>query len=225
LEQAKQGAPSGSVCLAEQQTKGRGRLGRSWYSPASSNIYCSVLWRFPAALKDISGLSIAVGVMLVNTLRKYGVQAGLQLKWPNDVLSMGRKLAGILLESNSQSTVVIGIGLNLAIEQAKEKNWIDVTELTGQIPRRNFLVGLLLNELLASLSIYAERGLTIFLTDWQKHDALLNQEIIVMTPEKNITGMMRGINQAGELLLQDETGKMHAFCYGEVSIRNPSRDR
>src|SRR5438445_3968799 len=100
LEKVKQGAPSGWVCLAEQQMHGRGRLGKSWFSPAGANIYCSMLWRFDNPNLDISGLGIAIGVMVVNTLHQYGIQSGLQLKWPNDVLVAGRKLSGILLEKN-----------------------------------------------------------------------------------------------------------------------------
>ena len=218
LAKAKQGAASGTICLAEQQTQGRGRLGRSWYSPHGTNIYCSLLWRFVDITQDLSGLSVAVGIMVLNALRHYGIQSGLQLKWPNDVLGAGRKLAGILLERHEKS-VVIGVGLNLDIAQAKEKNWIDVTELTGRPAERNFLTGLLINEMLQKLPIFAHRGLAPFLPQWQQYDALHNRPVTVITPEKNISGVMRGLNALGELLLEDERGTIQSFCYGEVSVR------
>lgn len=218
LEKARQGAPSGSVCLAEEQTQGRGRLGRSWYSPRGTNIYCSLLWCFKDITQDLSGLGIAVGVMVINALRQYGIQSGLQLKWPNDVLAMNRKLSGILLERVGKYSVVIGVGLNLDVRPAQEKNWIDISELTGRPAQRNFLTGLLLNEMLKQLPQFERQGLTPFLSEWKKHDALLDKNILIVTPEKNIRGVMRGITDAGELLLENETG-LQCFRYGEVSVR------
>ncbi len=219
LEKAKSNAPAGSVCLAEQQTKGRGRLGREWYSPYAVNIYCSILWRFPHLSQDISGLSIAVAVMVANALRKYGISAEIQLKWPNDVWVANRKLAGILLERNDKTGVVIGIGLNLDVQEANEKSWIDVAELTGRPVQRNFLVGLLLNELLEKLPVYATRGISAFLAEWEKADVLRNKVVSVQTPLQIISGTMRGISEQGELLLEDETGVVRRFSYGEVSVR------
>ncbi|MEO8401478.1 MAG: biotin--[acetyl-CoA-carboxylase] ligase [Gammaproteobacteria bacterium] len=219
LEQSKSGAPRGSVCFAEEQTKGRGRLNRAWFSSGGMNIACSMLWRFPDATPDVSGLSIAVGVMVSNVLRKYGVKSGIQLKWPNDVLVDNRKLAGILLERSELSSVVIGIGLNLDVAARDEKNWIDLAEITGQKASRNYIAGLLVNELLEKLPVFEARGLSVFMSDWEKHDALLDKPITVHTPTKQLIGVMRGINERGELLLENESGEMQSFCYGEVSVR------
>ena len=218
IKKIKQNAPSGWICLAEQQTHGRGRLGKSWFSPAGANIYCSMLWRFVDPHLDISGLGIAIGVMVVNALHQYGIQSGLQLKWPNDVLVAGRKLSGILLERSACGAVVIGIGLNIDVKEAEEKNWIDISELMGPSIARNFLVGLLLNEMLKKLPEFERRGLVVFLPEWQKYDALLNKEITIITPGKNIVGVMRGVNSAGELLLENENG-VQCFRYGEVSVQ------
>jgi BirA family biotin operon repressor/biotin-[acetyl-CoA-carboxylase] ligase len=219
LEKARLNAASGLVCLAEQQTKGRGRLGREWYSPYAVNIYCSILWRFPRLSQDISGLSIAVAVMVASALRKYGISAEIQLKWPNDVWVANRKLAGILLERNDKTGVVIGIGLNLDVADANEKKWIDVAELMGRPVKRNFLVGLLLNELLEKLPVYASQGISAFLPEWKKHDVLCDKEVSVQTPEKCVSGTMRGISEQGELLLEDATGGLLRFSYGEVSVK------
>ncbi len=220
LALAKQNVDSGTACFAESQTNGRGRLGRTWFSPFGVNLYFSLLWRLPETAFDVSSLSIAIAVMVASVLRQYGVLSGIQLKWPNDVLFAGRKLAGILLERNDPRSVVIGIGLNLNVADAGEKQWIDLTEITGQTPRRNFLAGLLLNELLSKLPIYTEQGLRPFLTEWRQHDVLVNQAVLVQTPGKNISGKMCGINERGEMILQDESGQLQTFCYGEVSVRS-----
>lgn len=219
LKKAKQGAASGLVCLAEQQTQGRGRLGRSWYSPHGTNIYCSILWRFDNLTQDISGLGIAIGVMVINALHQYGIQSEIKLKWPNDVLALNRKLSGILLERSGQSNVVIGVGLNVDIKHAQEKSWVDITELTGCPAKRNFLTGLLLNEMLKKLPLFERCGLGLFLSEWQKYDALLGKNVTIITPEKEMVGVMRGINNAGELLLENDMDEIQAFRYGEVSVR------
>ncbi|HSW93368.1 MAG TPA: biotin--[acetyl-CoA-carboxylase] ligase [Gammaproteobacteria bacterium] len=218
LKKAKQGAPSGFVCLAEEQTAGRGRFGKSWYSPHGTNIYCSLLWRFQASTQDVSGLGIAVGVMVVNALRRYGVTTAVQLKWPNDVLAMNRKLAGILLERDHKAGVVIGVGLNVDVRAAGEKTWIDLSELTDQPVQRNALAGTLLNEMLGQLPRFERDGLAPFLSAWKEHDALLDRPILVVTPGHKKAGIMRGITGSGELRLEDENG-IQCFRYGEVSIR------
>ncbi len=93
LDQAKVNPVSGWICLAEQQSKGRGRQGRTWFSPRGGNIYFSMLWQFREHKYDLSGLSLAVAVMLIHVLQQLGVSADLQLKWPNDIWIAGRKLA------------------------------------------------------------------------------------------------------------------------------------
>lgn len=215
MHQAKAGALSGTCCFAEQQTAGRGRLGRAWCSPKGANIYCSFLWR---SKQDKTGLSIAVGVMVAAVLRQYGI-LGVQLKWPNDVLFSHRKLAGILLESYGDA-VVIGMGLNMALPiDQRSPDWIDLDEITGQPIARNYFAGLLLNELLAKLPIFAARGLSVFLKEWQAQDILMNEPVTVETPEKKIAGIMRGLDETGAMLLETEQGNLLRFCYGEVSVR------
>ncbi|MHB1947395.1 MAG: biotin--[acetyl-CoA-carboxylase] ligase [Gammaproteobacteria bacterium] len=217
LAQAKNGAPSGSICLAEEQTAGRGRRGRKWISTSGDNIACSILWKV-SENEDISSLSIAVAVMVVYALRKYGVTSGLQLKWPNDVLFDGRKLAGILLERCGDN-IVIGLGLNLYLSPQAEPSWIGIYDMTGQEVRCNYLTGLLINELLTQLRVYQHRGLSAFIEGWRRYDMLQNRPISVHTPERVLSGTMRGINNQGELLLQVDKETVLPFCYGEVSIR------
>ncbi len=219
LAQAKAGAPSGTVCFAEQQTQGRGRLARTWVSPPGGNLYCSLLWRFENVTHTLSSLSVAVAVIIANVLRKYSKLSDIQLKWPNDVLIAQRKLAGILLEQTGKSSIVIGIGLNVQLPPSAEKTWISLADVVQQPIERNQLAGLILNELFEQLPQFAEQGLRPFMRDWRQHDVLMNQTVTVHTPEKNISGVMCGINELGELLLRNDAGAMQQFCYGEVSVR------
>lgn len=110
-----------NICLAEFQTSGRGRLGRQWISPYGKNMYLSLLWRFVKEPGELGGLSIAVAVSVVEALRHYGIKQDIRLKWPNDIIWNGCKLAGILIEISGEVrhayNTVIGIGLNIDIDR------------------------------------------------------------------------------------------------------------
>jgi len=216
LEHAKN-SPSGRFCFAEQQTAGRGRRGRAWDSPFSGNIACSLLWRFKGQ-QSVSGLSNAIGVMVVTVLQKYGIKEGLQLKWPNDVLFAQRKLAGILLEKIGES-VVIGIGINLNLPEPKLKERIDVGEITNKTVARNKLAGLLVNELLRGLPQFQQQGLQAFINEWRKQDSLTGCKVNVLTSKQVFSGIAQGINEDGEFLLLDQNQQLHIFSYGEVTVR------
>lgn len=213
LQKAKEGYSSGAVCLAEQQTEGRGRQDRKWYSPPGANIYCSILWQLPTG----SGLSLAIAVMLVNALKHYGIQ-GLGIKWPNDVMASGRKLAGILIET-VKDKVVIGIGLNIYLAPETHPQWISLTDITLQSIKRNELVACLLNEIMDKLPCFQQQGLNNFLSDWQQYDVLFNQPVSIHTPLNTVTGVAQGIQATGELKVVDEKGHLHYFAVGEVSCR------
>jgi len=218
---ARKGALAGTICFAEQQNKGRGRLAREWFSPPG-NITCSILWRFVSPRNDLPALSLAVGVMVANALKKYGIQAGIGLKWPNDVLFLGKKLAGILLESFTEdkgvTVVVIGIGLNMQLpNHDHDSQWIDVAQITGQSVNRNLLAGLLVNELLDQLDIFAQQGLRAFRKDWQALDVFQGKKVQIRSQADVITGVMQGIGENGELLIKNENSTIQAFQCGEVS--------
>lgn len=213
LDHAKE-SPSGWVCLAEQQTQGRGRRGREWLSMPGSSILCSLLWRFSITLTDISSLSVAVGVMLMRALKKYGVSVNVQLKWPNDILYEGRKLAGILIERRGDC-VVIGFGLNVSLPS---ELYVSLKEMVGDVDR-NQLTGLIVNELFVGLVNYEKSGLMTFLVEWERYDFLIGKEVIVDMPEGKVIGKAQGISENGELLVLDEQDVVKRFCYGEVSVR------
>ncbi|OGT46469.1 MAG: biotin--[acetyl-CoA-carboxylase] ligase [Gammaproteobacteria bacterium RIFCSPHIGHO2_12_FULL_41_20] len=218
LQETQVDTPSGWVCFADQQTQGRGRQGKTWHSPAGSNIYGSLLWRFSPDY-DLSGLSLAIAVMLVEALQHYGMPTGIQLKWPNDIWFAGRKLGGILLEQ-AQGGVVIGFGLNLRLPRDTHFSpaWIDIHEITGNIPQRNHLIGLLLDSLFTQLPVFATQGVVSFLSRWRNYDVLYQRHIDVQAGQRKYSGIVQGINEQGALLLCDDQGVMHTFYGAEVTL-------
>lgn len=216
------------VCLAESQTLGRGRFGRKWLAPFASNIYLSLLWNFEGDAGQLSGLSLVMAVSLVKALSCYGVKEGIQLKWPNDVLWMGKKLAGCLIETRGEAYgvchTVIGIGLNLnmpnGVGQEIQGDWVDVRQIIHNLPARNQLIGFILDAVLESLSIFQTQGLTPFKKTWESLSVSLNKQVSILTSTGTIKGIDRGVNAQGCLLLQDERdGPMRVFSSGEVSLR------
>ncbi len=226
MRAAVEGAPSGQVCLAEQQTTGRGRRGRHWVSPFGSNIYLSILWRYPQAPMELSGLSLAAGLATVRALAAQGVQ-GVGLKWPNDVLWQGKKLAGLLLEvsgeSGGPSQVVLGLGLNTRLSarqgEAIEQPWVDLASVPGgQGISRNALAAALLEQLLAALAGFHHQGLSPLLDEWNRNDLYRGKRVQLRMGERVVEGIHRGIDGSGALLLDSGDG-VHAFHAGEVSLR------
>lgn len=213
-----------SVLLANRQTAGRGRRGRVWQSPPDANLYLSVYRRFDPPMSALGGLSLAVGVALVQALSGLGV-SGLGLKWPNDLLRDGRKLGGILIESAGRSLgparAVIGIGLNVRMPAAItgiDQPWAD---LSGQLPApldRNRLAAALLAELLQALARFSESGLSPFLGCWRKHDALAGRPVRVIDGDRESPGVALGVADDGALLVEHAAGVRRHYS-GEVSLR------
>lgn len=212
---------SGWAVFAEQQTAGRGRQGKEWYSPYGANIYCSLSWCFEGDFIGLSALGMACGAMLVQCLQDLGVKEGLGLKWPNDLYYSGRKLAGILLEtqvSKQRQQVVIGVGLNYCLPEEKREAWVSVDEILEGKHSRKVVAAGLLNALLEGVVLFEKEGLRPFLGLCREHDLLLGKEVELVTSQENIVGRASGINEKGELILATEKGE-RAFCYGEVSVR------
>lgn len=225
LRQATAGLPAGTVCVAEWQTAGRGRRGRAWVSPQSGNIYASVLWRYAGGASVLEGLSLVVGLVLLETLADMGIP-DLALKWPNDVLARQRKLAGILLEMGGDPSgdcqVVIGIGLNCqlpdALDAAIGQPWIDLSRLLPAAPDRNHVLGVLLGRLLPVLSDYDRQGFSAYRDRWLQHDACRGQPVQIWQGDALLTGVARGVDAQGALCVETAAG-VHVFHGGEVSLR------
>jgi BirA family biotin operon repressor/biotin-[acetyl-CoA-carboxylase] ligase len=213
------------VVLAEMQTAGRGRRGKSWVSPFGQNIYLSLLWHFDDVALNLSGVSLAVGVAVITALKKQGVD-GLQLKWPNDIYWQGRKLGGILLELRGEAggacDMVVGLGLNVKMSkqaaQDIDQAWVDLSTITTGKVSRNALVSNILCELLPCMQLYSQQGLKPFLAAWQENDMLKDRPVSLLLHQQSRQGIARGVNEQGALMLEID-GNLEAVYAGEVSLR------
>jgi BirA family transcriptional regulator, biotin operon repressor / biotin---[acetyl-CoA-carboxylase] ligase len=224
---ARQGSPQAVACLAEYQSAGRGRRGKHWVSPYGHNIYLSLLWHYQAGPATLSGLSLAVGVGVMRVLRQYGIEdAG--LKWPNDIYWRGRKLAGILIDVSGESSgpchAVIGVGLNVHLSadqgRAIDQAWVDLQHiLDTALPSRNALVASLLDALLAIVCDFDVKTATHYLQEWRRYDCMQGLPATITIGTQQIHGIVRGIDDDGLLLLEDENGELRRFASGEVSLK------
>jgi len=215
------------ACFAEKQTHGKGRRGRTWIAPFAKNIYLSVLWRFPQDPSALSGLSLAIAVSIIETLKHYTTTQELGIKWPNDVLYKNHKLAGILVElageSNDNCSAVIGVGLNVDMPNASHQYitqpWADLQNMTQTIVDRNEVAGLLLSHLVNTLILFQNQGFHAFTEKWQTLDLTLGKPIsLTNSASEKLQGIGRGINEQGHFLLETPCG-IKSFSSGEVSIR------
>lgn len=215
------------ICLSEMQTAGRGRFNRRWLSPFGKNIYLSLLWCFQTDLTQLSGLSIAVAVSIVRALKKYGIKQDIAIKWPNDLVWQDSKLGGILIdlhgEFNHSCHAVIGVGLNCsmpkAIRETVDFSIADLAQITQSVPRRNQLLGLLLEELLDGLVIFQEQGLKPFMKEFKALDWTAEKAIKIILGDETFYGIGRGIDNQGRFLLEDAPGKIRRFSCGEAQLR------
>lgn len=226
LRQAAAGAASGSVCIAEQQTAGHGRRGRQWVSPFGNNIYLSLLWRYPLAPFELSGLSLAAGLAIARALDCLGI-TDIGLKWPNDVLWQNQKLAGLLLEVKGEnegpSQVVLGVGLNtrLSYEQAASitQPWVDLISIPGGNKiQRNQLAAELIHQLSDALNSFEQQGLSPLLEEWHQRDIYYGKPVKLRLGNRIIEGIHSGVGETGVLLLSHD-GNIRAYHAGEVSLR------
>ena len=225
---ALQGAALGTACLAEWQRAGRGRQGRTWVSPFGSNIYLSLLWRFPTGPAALAGLSLAVGVALARAVQDCGCP-GVGLKWPNDLVWNGQKLGGILVEiageSSGPSYAIIGVGVNLRMSGRAEGDidqpWTDLSRICHEIPSRNALAAAVLSQLITTLQLFESKGLSPFMDAWRGWDVTAGRAVQLHLPSEVVTGFAQGISDDGAILIRvgDE---LRRYASGEISLRMTS---
>jgi len=225
LERAGRGAAAGSVLVVDRQTAGRGRRGRQWASSPEDSLTFSLLWRFDGGIERVAGLSLAVGVAVVRALAALGLQ-GAQLKWPNDVLCDGAKLAGILVELTSERrgmVAVIGIGLNLRPPPAGAVLDSPATSLADGLPAlpdRHLLLAQLLLELLPVLDRFAADGFSALRDEWQALHAWQGCAVRVLRDGRiELEGTCRGADADGALLVDTTTG-LERCLSGDLSLRS-----
>lgn len=216
--------PQGYVCLAEAQTHGRGRRGKTWVSPFGSSIYMSMAWTFKGGYQSMAGLSLLVGIAINRALKAMDIK-DCKLKWPNDVFHNYRKLAGILVEVEGQvgsdASAVIGIGINVDLPLAVndiDQPFVDLVSITQKKIDRNELVALIIVKLTKMLREFEQQGLGPFLSEWREADLFYNQYVYLESGSNRIHGLSKGINEGGALLLEN-AGKITPHHGGEISVR------
>lgn len=216
------------ILLAEHQSAGRGRRGRTWLASPGGGICLSIGWSFARLPPDAGALSLAIGICARRALADCGV-AGVMLKWPNDLVADGAKLGGILIELLTEAAApafaVIGIGLNVTLDAglraAIAATGTQAAELTALGPGhadRNLIAARLIERCVAGLEEFAVAGLRAFAAEWRAADALCGRQITVHAAGGTLAGIARGIDVSGALMLET-TGGLRSVVAGEVSVR------
>ena len=219
---------AGRVVTAEVQTAGRGRRGREWLSPFGRNLAVSIGVAIDRTPGELGALTLVVGLAVREALLAYGLKQ-IDLKWPNDVLMQGRKLAGILIElaePTRPAQLVIGIGVNVGCRQAiadrVEQAVADVAEQVER-PSRNRLLGALVNRVVAACRRFSLEGFVPFRAQWDAADHYHGREVTLTLPGPSsrgdaISGTVMGVAGNGALRIASVAG-VHEYIAGEVSMR------
>lgn len=216
------------ACFSEAQTAGKGRLYRQWHSLFAENIYLSVLCPFEKDISELSGLSLVAALAICHALESVIDlhEKRLSVKWPNDILIDGCKLAGILIEIEAESNgfcqVIIGVGINVNMQKALKKDidqrWISLTQVTNQYIDRNTLGSEIIDSLVDYLEHFSSKGLPGFKQEWQKRDCLAGTMVSVISGSRKEKGMCLGINNQGHLKIKVKTGDTLTLSSGDTTL-------
>jgi BirA family biotin operon repressor/biotin-[acetyl-CoA-carboxylase] ligase len=225
-DMAAHGAAEGTIVIAEEQTAGRGRMGRSWISPGHSNLYLSLLLRPPVPPDEVFVLTMVLALATID-----GVEAvsglGPMIKWPNDLYVAGRKLGGILTEffvrDGAVEYVVLGLGLNVNWNPREEREVLypatSILKETGKRISRNDL----LVEILRPFDDYYRRvqaGKSAeFYERWNERSMLLRRPVEIKTADGSVFGKALRIDHKGALIIEDDEGKEQTIFSGDVSVK------
>lgn len=213
------------LCVAESQVLGRGRSGRIWKSPKASNVYMSFSCVAAMNRKNTSALSLVIGLAVTRVLKKKGV-VGCALKWPNDILLHGKKLAGILIESkihDGQLVMIVGIGINvqmpLDINVSSELGWTDLSDTEVTVADRNQLIANVYSECEEMISAFVVKGFSVYKNEWMACDEYAGKDVkIVDQGELMLSGTNMGVDDYGCLLVRSGSEIKQIFS-GDVSLR------
>ncbi len=223
----------GRICIAEYQTSGRGRYGRSWISSGYKNLTISIAWRITRIANDFSSVSLAVGLAICFFLEELVGEGQIKLKWPNDIICPFGKLAGVLVEtrivSEGQNFTIIGIGLNVSATESDEirhkKNGYKIaslSQLSNRVFDRTELIARLIIRLNKTLDNFNAYGFSDFRDEWNKRDLYYNDQVISNIGKNNISGKGFGVDSVGAYCVRDSDGHLHKLVSGEmISLREP----
>jgi len=225
---AMKGAPEGTVVIADEQTAGRGRLGKAWFSPPGVNLYASVLFRPLIPPREAAGFALAGPLALDDAIDAEGVSS--TIKWPNDVLVERKKVAGILVECATIDAridyVIVGFGVNLNVGRPALVEALgpaahaagSLGDFVGREIDRNAFAAELLNDLAAWVEIARARGHAPLLAAWRDRDILTGRRVEVRGEGPSYEGRVLGIDTEGYLLLRDALGKRRRVLAGEIRL-------
>jgi BirA family transcriptional regulator, biotin operon repressor / biotin---[acetyl-CoA-carboxylase] ligase len=221
---AEQGAGEGEVIIAEAQTRGRGRLGRSWVSPPFVNLYFSVILRPQLPPVHAPQLTLMAAVALADTIASF-IRTPPSIKWPNDILVGGKKLAGVLTESSCDSEriefVILGIGVNLnypvaLMPEVIRERATSIVSLTNTNVSREAFVRRLIQDLDRCYGELEEDGFDSLATRWEALFGLRGKKVRVEMTDRIMIGTAKGIDRDGALILEGEEGKRQRIIAGDV---------
>ena len=213
-----------NLCVAEAQSSGRGRRGNDWQSASNHNIMMSLSWGFTHWPETITGLGLAVSLMVAERLN-YDYQLAVKIKWPNDLMVDDDKLGGILIdlrgEASGECKLVIGVGLNVhqpdwSSEGARYK-WTDLNSLGVKVDR-NQLIGKLCSDLIIMLQEFECSGFKLFVERWGELSSHTNRRVKITGSNISVEGIMRGVDENGALLIESFDGEIHVFTDSNVSL-------
>lgn len=225
-ELAKEGAREMTVVVAQKQTAGKGRRGRSWESPSGENIYMSVLLRPEFSTDKAPMITLVMAYCVAKTLQTLGFM-DVQIKWPNDLILNGKKICGILTEMKLEGTdvehVIVGVGINVNAEKFSDELAEKATSLyleSGKKIEKKDLISNLIAKFEAAYHQFAHLQNLSFICE-EYNDMLVNsgKEVCVLEPNREYLAKAKGINENGELLVITEEGKEETIFAGEVSVR------
>jgi BirA family biotin operon repressor/biotin-[acetyl-CoA-carboxylase] ligase len=226
-ELALEGCPEGTLVIAESQISGRGRLGRKWESPKGGGLYFSLVLRPKFAPSQAPRITILAGVAVCKAIRSISPSLNAGIKWPNDILIKGKKVAGILTEIDAEIEgihhIVLGIGINVnteisALSEELKNNATSLFHEAGQKISRKALLCQVLYEI---EKLYKELSISNFSTiieEWKELNLTINQKVKVESPDGTITGKAIDIDDEGGLIILASNGIKHRITSGEVIL-------
>jgi BirA family biotin operon repressor/biotin-[acetyl-CoA-carboxylase] ligase len=228
---ARDGVREGVVVLAEAQSRGRGRLGRKWTSPAGKGLWFSVLLRPDMRPQAVTQLTVAAATALARAVRQH---TGLtpEIKWPNDILLRGRKLAGILTELSAEldqvKHVILGIGLNVNLAASDfppdlRKLATSLLLETGKPQRRADVAAAILRELDRDYGRLRQRRFAELAGEWAAQCTTIGRRVRIQLGPHVVEGLAEALNEDGALLLRTEHGHLEAILSGDVTLLKPER--
>ncbi|MCE3230577.1 MAG: uncharacterized protein K0R52_505 [Alphaproteobacteria bacterium] len=215
---------SHSLCLAEHQSSGKGRLGRTWASPFGQNIYCSLSFTFQKDMGELSGLSLATGILIAEALESLNLKP--LLKWPNDIYLNHQKAGGILVdliaEAHGTCTAIISVGLNINMKDRElagvDQPWTSLEHALNEKLDRNLVLVKIIQSIIKGLESFQDKGFDPFLSLWKRYDYLLDKTISINTGREVVSGICRGITPQGYLRLEHPSKNLETYSCGDATL-------